>query len=315
MERGMGSMTTVSWTSADDAALQGALDRLRHPSFAERLNRTIGKPIHKGLSMLPAKVQNRVATSVESALSKALDWVLLTMDLEADALSPKNHTHRWMAASTGFAGGFFGGWTALAEIPVSTGIMLRTIADIARSEGEDLSTSEARLSCLLVLGFDGTGDSSAQGNVVDERSGVAAYFAVRSGMNAMVQEAVTHLTGSVVGGTGLAHMGRDTSLPVLMELTRLIATRYGVIVSEELALQWVPVIGGLGGATVNYLFTQHFQNIAHAHFTIRRLERTYGVEVVQQAIVRLRLNKDSAPLDVSMAIMEAAPSSSSTDKL
>jgi len=32
---------------------------------------------------------------------------------------------------------------------------------------------------------------------------------------------------------------------------------------------------------VNYAFIDHFQTVARAHFTIRRLERSYGKDVVR----------------------------------
>jgi hypothetical protein len=41
------------------------------------------------------------------------------------------------------------------ELPVSTIIMLRLIADIARSAGEDLSDPEAALSCVQVFALGG----------------------------------------------------------------------------------------------------------------------------------------------------------------
>ena len=41
------------------------------------------------------------------------------------------------------------------ELPVSTIIMLRSIADIARSEGEDLSDPESALSCVQVFALGG----------------------------------------------------------------------------------------------------------------------------------------------------------------
>ena len=44
-----------------------------------------------------------------------------------------------------------------------------------------------------------------------------------------------------------------------------------------------------GGAAINVLFIDHFQNMARGHFTVRRLERAFG-EVVRQTqeIARLR---------------------------
>jgi hypothetical protein len=47
--------------------------------------------------------------------------------------------------------------------------------------------------------------------------------------------------------------------------------------------QGVPVIGALGGATINVLFADHFQDVARGHFAVRRLERKYGNEAVRTA--------------------------------
>jgi hypothetical protein len=38
---------------------------------------------------------------------------------------------------------------------------------------------------------------------------------------------------------------------------------------------------------VNYAFIDHFQEIARAHFTVRRLERRYGKDVVRMAYDKL----------------------------
>jgi hypothetical protein len=37
------------------------------------------------------------------------------------------------------------------------------------------------------------------------------------------------------------------------------------------------------GAMVNTVFIDHFQQVAHGHFTVRRLERQYGQETVEAA--------------------------------
>ena len=51
--------------------------------------------------------------------------------------------------------------------------------------------------------------------------------------------------------------------------------------------QGVPVIGALGGATVNVLFIDHFQDMARGHFVVRRLERKYGADEVETAYANL----------------------------
>jgi hypothetical protein len=55
-----------------------------------------------------------------------------------------------------------------------------------------------------------------------------------------------------------------------------------VVVSERAAASALPVIGALGGATVNVLFMNHFQRVAQGHFMVRRLERQYGRDVVRE---------------------------------
>ena len=56
----------------------------------------------------------------------------------------------------------------------------------------------------------------------------------------------------------------------------------------------VNIIGALGGAAVNYAFIDHFQEIARAHFTVRRLERRYGKNVVRMAYDKLSIATPAA---------------------
>jgi hypothetical protein len=56
--------------------------------------------------------------------------------------------HKAVVTATGAAGGATGLAGAAIELPISTAIMLRSIADIARGHGEDLRSDEVSLSCL-----------------------------------------------------------------------------------------------------------------------------------------------------------------------
>ncbi len=67
--------------------------------------------------------------------------------------------------------------------------------------------------------------------------------------------------------------------PALVRLVAQIGNYFGVVVSQKLVAQSVPLIGAAGGAAINYAFADHFQTIACGHFTILRLERQYGVGV------------------------------------
>jgi hypothetical protein len=69
--------------------------------------------------------------------------------------------------------------------------------------------------------------------------------------------------------------------PILLKFVTKVAARFGLVVTQKVAAQALPVVGALGGAAVNYAFIAHFQNVARGHFTIRRLERGYGKERIQ----------------------------------
>jgi hypothetical protein len=61
-----------------------------------------------------------------------------------------------------------------------------------------------------------------------------------------------------------------------------LASRFGVVVTDKMAAEMVPILGALGGASINYLFISHFQAVARGHFIVRRLERKYGEEFVRK---------------------------------
>jgi len=61
-----------------------------------------------------------------------------------------------------------------------------------------------------------------------------------------------------------------------------LASRFGVIVTDKVAAEMVPIFGAFGGASINLLFISHFQAAALGHFIVRRLERKYGGEFVKR---------------------------------
>jgi hypothetical protein len=147
--------------------------------------------------------------------------------------------------------------------------MLRSIGDIARSEGEDLADPESALACLQVFAL-GTRDGEAN-------STESGYFAARGLLAKSVAEAARFIAERGVVAEGA---------PVLVRFIAQIASRFGVMVTQKLAAQAVPVIGALGGAAVNYAFIDHFQEVARAHFVVRRLERRYGKDAIRAAYER-----------------------------
>ena len=79
----------------------------------------------------------------------------------------------------------------------------------------------------------------------------------------------------------------DASAPVLIRFVATIAKRFGIVVTQKAMAQTLPVIGAVGGGLVNTMFISHFQDMARAHFAIRRLEREHGEDVVKHAYEQL----------------------------
>jgi hypothetical protein len=143
--------------------------------------------------------------------------------------------------------------------------MLRAIADLARHNGEDLSTLEARLACVEVFGLT---------NASSRKRLDVGYYASRALLTRLTQDA-----SALVLERGVANAASTT---VVSSFVTEIASRFGLVASERAAASALPVIGAVGGATVNMIFMNHFQRLAHGHFTIRRLERHYGSAVVHR---------------------------------
>jgi hypothetical protein len=116
----------------------------------------------------------------------------------------------------------------------------------------------------------------ALGSTKDARDNAAesGYFAARSALASAVTEAAKHLAQKGLGKSGG---------PALVRLVGLIASRFGIVVSEKAAAQAIPILGAAGGALINTIFIGHYQDMARGHFIVRRLEREHGGEAVQEA--------------------------------
>ena len=107
----------------------------------------------------------------------------------------------------------------------------------------------------------------------------SGYFAVRAALARAVSEAAKYIAGRTVVEDGA---------PVIVRLLAQIAARFNAVVGEKIVAQGVPVIGALGGATINVLFIDHFQDMARGRFIVRRLERSYGEDEVRTKYEALR---------------------------
>jgi len=269
----MNSFEIVSTPSpllkADLDALRDAVRRLESQGFAVRVAQLLGSPIAKGIEVLPQKYGEVVQSAARTAIEKSLEVAVNTLGKKAPR-GPGNGFHKLAAGASGALGGFFGLAALAVELPVSTTIMLRSIAEIARSHGEDLTNPEGRLACIEVFALD-TGTR----RVGDE----AGYYAIRAGLAQIVREAAAQ-----AAERGAA---RESGSAVVRFITQ-VAARFGVTVSDKVLAQAVPVIGAAAGSAINVIFTDYFQSVATGHFTVRRLERRYGPQVVRLEYERIR---------------------------
>ena len=134
--------------------LRCAKQVLENPSLAAKVTNIIGSPIEKGFDLLPGKWSEAVSTATKKALEIALDLALMTLDRDGRGQS-RNIWHKLAVVISGGTGGALGLPGLIVELPVSTGIMLRSIADIARGEGERLNLPEVKLACIEVFALGG----------------------------------------------------------------------------------------------------------------------------------------------------------------
>jgi hypothetical protein len=262
----------------DNADLLLAYQHLEYPSFAARLSSVVGVPIEMALKLLPKAWYRGLHAGVESAIEKSLDVAISSLRDRSPDVAPQDHYHKVLGVLSGAVGGFLGGPALLLELPVTTTIMLRTIADIGRAEGENLDTLDARLACLQVFAF---GGRSKEDDAAD-----TGYYGIRMALESSISNAARF-----VAGQGL---NTRSGAPALIGLIGKISQRFGVVVSEKAAAELIPIIGAIGGAFVNSVFIQHFQDMAWSHFTIRRLERKYTPLLIQAEYEKLRKDRKKA---------------------
>lgn len=255
----------------DLAALTRAVAALEQSSLASRFNAVLGRQIDFAASMVPAPILAAANKATVKALQVALGAAIRSLGKGKDITRPHPRLHIAAAALSGAAGGSFGLAALPLELPISTSIMLRSIAETARTEGEDLNDPATLLACLEVFALGSGSDNGPAGE--------SGYLAMRSLLAKSVSEAARYV---------LQRGAADEAAPAIVRLLSQIAGRFGVAVGQKAMTQAVPVIGAVTGAAVNAAFASHFQSIARAHFTVRRLERRYGVEVIRALFNDLR---------------------------
>jgi hypothetical protein len=221
------AMRATGWLSQHVLNAAGGLDGIGHRAFGMAWDR----------------VEAKVEEGVEKVLWKAHDLATIRIGPRGAAFGERDSwawLSRLMASASGAVSGFIGLPGLLIDIPLTTTLMLRSIAEIARDHGEDIATDDGKRACLEVLAQGGprTEDDDAE----------LGYWSARA---------------------GLSHLTIDA-------LIRTVASRFGVNLSGKLLAQVVPIAGAMAGGGLNWIFMGYYQEMARVHFTIRAIERRTG---------------------------------------
>lgn len=147
--------------------------------------------------------------------------------------------HRWAAGVAGAVGGAGGIATTLADLSVTTTMILRSIQEIAASYGLDLDDPDVRAHCIAVFG---TGGPLVEDDSLD-----------------------TALWG---GRIALSHQSVSATI-------RAILPQFGKTLSEGILTRAAPLVGAVAGAAINAAFMRYYQQMAHVNFRLRRLSRDH----------------------------------------
>ncbi len=240
---------------AAQAELSQAMKRLQGGGgvvvrLADLVGGAMGRTMRFGgrsLGIVPG-AQEAVAGVVEVALKRAFDIAVLRLGREGQ-LGRSKRLSGPLVVLSGAVGGFVGMGGFVPDAMVTSLTIMREIARIAVEEGEDLDDPQARAACLEVFALNAGQVGAGAGGEPE-----SSYFSARFVMQ-----------------------GR----PVAMLLAD-VARRFGVTLSQKFALQAVPVLGAVAGASLNGAFLAHYRELARAHFTIRRLERQFGEAAVRE---------------------------------
>lgn len=243
--------------------MQRAKSLLESRSFAIKLSSLFGAPIDAGFALLPKRWAGTINRAASAALFKALEVAVATTG-KKNRKPASNRWHKILAGASGGVGGAFGFAALPVELPISTTLMLRSIVEVARSEGHDGREWATKLACLEVFALGGSKKAAVPPETV--------YWGTRLALNQSLKEAASHLARS--GAV-------ERTAPALIRLVGAIGSRFGVVISEEMAAKALPVLGAVGGGIINVIFMNHFQQMARGHFIVLRLEKIHGPTAVQ----------------------------------
>ena len=271
-------MTT--WNSEDRAFLAEAVSFFESDSFLKRLTEKMSQPADALMSALPEKLSHKIDIGSQVALRKALGMAIGTLssgsgDGYGDNKKLKSSflIHTALAGASGAVAGTFGLASLLWELPLSTGIILRSIASIASEWGEDLSDPETIIECLTVFGLTPSGD---KGDL-----GALHYYIERVALGKSAQQAKIYM--GQYGAKEILRSLENGSSPALVNFLAAIASRFKINASYKGLSKSVPIVGAVSGAGINVMFSKYYADAANYHFGLRALGRLYGEESLRKA--------------------------------
>lgn len=232
-------------TTPLDAETRAALEQLARrfrgaDGIGMQVLALVGGQAENLIAKLPVPVREGLDGATRRALEVAFDAATRS---RASVPDRSDWLNTMVTTAMGAAGGAGGLPTALAELPVTTTILLRAIQGIAADHGFDPANEKVRLQCLQVF--------AAAGPLARDDGTDIAFLTTR----------IT-LTGAAVHGL----IGR-------------IAPRLATVLGQKLAAQTVPLIGAVAGAATNYAFTSYYQEMARVYFGLRALARDGDADV------------------------------------
>jgi len=192
----------------------------------------IGGQADNLIDRLPSPVRRNLEAATVRALTQAMKAAHTSRGMVPDQASWLNTA---VSAAMGAVGGVGGLPTALAELPVTTTLLLRVIQGVAVEHGFDPAAENVQFDCVQVF--------SAAGPLSGDDGADLGFLSAR-----------------------LALSG-----PAVKSLIAKVAPKLAVVLGQKLAAQTVPVLGAVAGAATNYAYTSYYQEIAHVHFGLRKL--------------------------------------------
>ncbi len=163
-------------------------------------------------------------------------------------VAPLDHAiNTTMIAASGGAGGAGGGMATIAELPVTIGIIFRSMQRIARQYGRDPDDDTTRQICLAIFL---TGDV-----ILRETEDSYELIGIRMLLQEKLQSFITRMVPNL-----------------LMKLSPKLASP--------------PVIGAATGSVINIIYVRYHEVLVHVYFQLADLASEFGPEAAIAEFLR-----------------------------